>query len=111
MKICTTLKIFKTLLLSLVVTLLTPTVSLKAQNSRDQSPVTSEDVCLQDPEPTAKWRCEGYCLLGSDLPTNPWQPVASEGATEQEARDNIDCGAYEEVGITCRQIQASGCLH
>jgi hypothetical protein len=51
----------------------------------------------------SQWSCSGYCFLGGDTPTNPWQPVYSEGATEQEARDNIDCGPYEEVGITCRE--------
>jgi hypothetical protein len=52
-----------------------------------------------------QWSCSGWCLLGADTPTNPWIPVSSTGATEQEARDNIDCGIYEEVGITCRQAQ------
>ena len=49
-----------------------------------------------------KWSCSGYCFLGGDIPTNPWQPVSSVGATEQEARDNIDCGPYQEMGITCK---------
>lgn len=48
-----------------------------------------------------KWECHGYCFLGGDCPTNPWQPVGSSGASEQEARDNIDCGSFEEVNITC----------
>lgn len=53
----------------------------------------------------SKWLCEGYCFLGGDVPTNPFQPVSATGATEQEARDNIDCGPYEETGISCRVIQ------
>jgi len=64
----------------------------------------SAQVLAHEDSPTAnKWSCSGYCFLGGDLPTNPWQPVSSEGATEQEARDNIDCGPYEEVGITCHE--------
>ncbi|NBX76913.1 MAG: hypothetical protein EBQ92_10200 [Proteobacteria bacterium] len=51
----------------------------------------------------SKWSCSGYCFLGGDTPTNPWVPVSSEGATEQDARDNIDCGPYQEVGITCEE--------
>jgi len=105
------MKICKKLLLSLVATLLTTTGNLKAQSLVDVLSKTSEDACLLDSEPTARWRCEGYCFLGGDTPTNPWQPVSSEGSTEQEARDNIDCGAYEEVGINCRQIQAPDCLY
>jgi hypothetical protein len=54
---------------------------------------------------SSKWLCEGYCFLGGDVPTNPWQPVSATGATEQEARDNIDCGPYEETGISCRMIE------
>lgn len=50
----------------------------------------------------SNWICEGYCFLGGDVPTNPFQPVSSSGATEQEARDNIDCGPYIETGIVCR---------
>jgi len=56
---------------------------------------------------TAKWLCEGYCFLGGDVPTNPFQPVSATGATEQEARDNIDCGPYQETGISCRQIDGN----
>lgn len=52
------------------------------------------------------WVCEGYCFLGGDTPTNPFQPVSSSGATEQEARDNIDCGPYTETGIVCRQVES-----
>ncbi len=52
-----------------------------------------------------QWSCSGWCLLGADTPTNPWIPVSSTGATEQEARDNIDCGIYDEGGISCRRVQ------
>ena len=51
------------------------------------------------------WLCEGYCFLGGDVPTDPFQPVSATGATEQEARDNIDCGSHEETGISCRMIE------
>lgn len=57
------------------------------------------------PLEASKWVCEGYCFLGGDVPTNPFQPVIAYGNTEQEARDNIDCGAYTETGIACRQIE------
>ena len=50
-----------------------------------------------------EWICEGYCFLGGDVPTDPFQPISATGATEQEARDNIDCGPYTETGITCRK--------
>lgn len=52
------------------------------------------------------WRCEGYCFLGGDVPTNPFQPVSATGATEEEARENIDCGPYQETDISCRLIKA-----
>lgn len=61
--------------------------------------VLAEEVRLND----SQWSCSGYCFLNGDTATDPWQPVYSEGATEQEARDNIDCGPYEEVNITCRE--------
>ena len=50
------------------------------------------------------WICRGYCFMGGDTPTNPWIPVSSEGSSEQEARDNIDCGRFEEVSITCSKV-------
>jgi|LakMenEpi03Aug12_release.lakeMendotaPanAssembly.Ray.scaffolds.fasta_scaffold409957_2 hypothetical protein len=62
----------------------------------------SEDIAhslLQE-----KWECHGYCFLGGDCPTNPWQPVSSSGSSEQEARDNIDCGSFEEANITCEKV-------
>ncbi len=52
-----------------------------------------------------QWSCSGWCFMGGDTPTNPWIPVSSSGSTEQEARDNIDCGMYEEAGISCRKVQ------
>lgn len=51
------------------------------------------------------WECSGWCFMGGDYPTNPWIPVSSSGATEDEARDNIDCGMYQEAGISCRRVQ------
>lgn len=51
------------------------------------------------------WECSGWCFMGGDYPTNPWIPVSSTGATEDEARDNIDCGMYQEAGISCRKVQ------
>ena len=51
------------------------------------------------------WECSGWCFMGGDYPTNPWIPVSSTGATEDEARDNIDCGIYQEAGISCRKVQ------
>jgi len=53
----------------------------------------------------SKWVCSGYCFLGGDLPTNPWRPISSEGATEQEARDNLDCDPYMQSGVGCGQVQ------
>lgn len=55
-------------------------------------------------EPKDVWQCDGYCYYGGDAPTSPFVPVGSQGATEQEARDNIDCNGFEEVDITCRKI-------
>jgi hypothetical protein len=52
-----------------------------------------------------QWSCSGWCFMGGDTPTNPWIPVSSSGSTEQEARDNIDCGMYQEAGISCRKVQ------
>jgi hypothetical protein len=70
---------------------------------------TSFSALFATTEPQAEeeeeWSCSGWCLLGADTPTNPWIPVSSTGATEQEARDNIDCGIYEEVAISCRHVQ------
>jgi len=50
------------------------------------------------------WVCNGYCFLGGDTPVNPFQPVSSTGATEEEARENIDCGPYQETGIVCKEV-------
>ena len=58
-----------------------------------------------EPHAEDEWSCSGWCFMGGDTPTNPWIPVSSTGATEQEARDNINCGMYEEAGISCRQVQ------
>jgi hypothetical protein len=51
------------------------------------------------------WLCSGYCFMGGDTATNPWVPVSANGASEQEARDNIDCGPFVEVGISCRSTR------
>lgn len=51
------------------------------------------------------WHCSGYCFMGGDTATNPWVPVSATGADETEARDNIDCGPFIEVGISCRKIR------
>ena len=56
------------------------------------------------PETAELWSCSGYCFMGGDTPTNPWIPVSSSGASEEEARNNIDCGSFVEVGITCRKV-------
>lgn len=55
--------------------------------------------------PEEQWSCSGWCFMGGDTPTNPWIPVSSSGSSEQEARDNIDCGMYQEAGISCRKVQ------
>ena len=57
-----------------------------------------------DGETEELWSCNGYCFMGGDTPTNPWLPVSSTGSSEQEARDNIDCGQFVEVGITCQKV-------
>lgn len=64
------------------------------------APTLAVESC-DDPE---LWICRGYCLMGADTPTNPWIPVRSEGSSEQEARDNIDCGRFEEVNISCIKV-------
>jgi hypothetical protein len=64
------------------------------------APTLAVESC-DDPE---LWICRGYCFMGGDTPTNPWIPVSSEGSSEQEARDNIDCGRFEEVNIRCTKV-------
>ena len=51
------------------------------------------------------WSCSGYCYMVGDTATNPWIPVSSSGASEDEARENIDCGQFVETGITCRYVR------
>lgn len=58
-------------------------------------------------EKSPYWVCDGYCFLGGDVPVNPFQPVSSSGATEQEARENIDCGPYQETGIVCKEVASN----
>ncbi len=56
------------------------------------------------PHTAELWSCSGYCFMGGDTATNPWIPVSGSGASEEDARDAIDCGAFVEVGITCRNV-------
>jgi hypothetical protein len=65
-----------------------------------QPAIASEDINKEE-----SWQCSGWRFMGGDYPTNPWIPVGSTGSTEQEARDNIDCGMYQEAGISCRRVQ------
>lgn len=58
----------------------------------------------KQPEPAQEWECRGYCYYGGDAPTSPLVPVAARGATEEEARNNIDCDGFEEVDITCALV-------
>jgi hypothetical protein len=50
------------------------------------------------------WSCSGYCFTGGDSAGNQWIPVGSYGSTEEEARENIDCGQFFEEGITCEMV-------
>ncbi len=61
-------------------------------------------VAATEPRAEEEWSCSGWCFMGGDYPTNPWIPVSSTGATEDEARDNIDCGMYQEAGISCKRV-------
>ena len=54
-------------------------------------------------EKASYWVCDGYCFL-ADVPVGNFQPVSSIGATEKEARENIDCGQYQETGIVCEEV-------
>lgn len=52
------------------------------------------------------WTCDGYCFLGGDMPGNPFRPISSTGATEEEARHNLDCDPYYQTGVTCKEIKS-----
>lgn len=43
---------------------------------------------------------QGSPLVSFDDPSR----FSSTGATEEEARENIDCGPYEETGIVCKEV-------
>jgi len=47
------------------------------------------------------WCCSGYCFLGGDVPTNPFKEFGVCGATEREARNQIPCSPYDQMGVTC----------
>ena len=67
--------------------------------------VFASGVMAHDENKAELWSCRGYCFMGGDTPTNPWIPVSSTGASEEEARDNIDCGPFVEVEISCRKVE------